>query len=132
MSIQLEIEGKMQRIPGDEERIRQVLSNLVSNAYNYTPANGHIKIRIQPLEYDVQVDVQDDGIGIQPEDQKKIFERFYRGEDPLVLASSGTGLGLSIVQQLIEMHHGRLWLDSSGIPGEGSTFSFTLPLDQPY
>ena len=131
MSIELEIEGKLQRIPGDEERVRQILSNLVSNSYNYTPANGHIGIRIQILENCIQIDVKDDGIGIPPEDQKKIFERFYRGEDPLVLASSGTGLGLSIVQQLIEMHHGRLWLDSSGIPGEGSTFSFTLPLEQP-
>ncbi|MFQ5616888.1 MAG: sensor histidine kinase, partial [Anaerolineales bacterium] len=79
----------------------------------------------------VQVDIKDDGIGIAPEDQKRIFERFYRGEDPLVLATAGTGLGLSIVQYLIELHGGRIWVESRGVPGDGSTFSFTLPVYVP-
>src|SRR5262249_37339054 len=57
------------------------------------------------------------------------FERFYRGEDPLVLATPGNGLGLAIVRQLVEMHNGRLWMQSAGKPGQGSTFSFTLPID---
>jgi len=130
ISISLDTSPELTRIPGDEERVRQILGNLVSNAYLYTPATGKIEIRIQPMEYTVQIDVQDNGIGIPPEDQKRIFERFYRGEDPLVLATGGTGLGLSITEQLINMHHGRLWLQSSGIPGEGSTFSFTLPLER--
>jgi signal transduction histidine kinase len=76
----------------------------------------------------VQVDIKDNGIGIRPPDQPHIFERFYRGEDPLVLAASGTGLGLSIVQRLVDMHHGKIWFTSSGINGEGTTFSFTLPV----
>lgn len=75
----------------------------------------------------VQINVKDSGIGIDPKDQAHIFDRFYRGEDPLVLATSGTGLGLSIVQRLVEMHHGEIWLESSGTHGEGSVFSFTLP-----
>ncbi len=62
-----------------------------------------------------------------PEDQARVFDRFYRGEHPLVLANAGTGLGLSIVRHLVEMHNGRIWMSSSGIPGQGSTFSFTLP-----
>jgi hypothetical protein len=62
------------------------------------------------------------------EDQERIFERFYRGEHQLVLATPGTGLGLSIVKQIVEMHKGRIWMKSSGLPGEGSTFSFTLPV----
>jgi signal transduction histidine kinase len=74
------------------------------------------------------VDITDTGIGIPLTEQDRVFERFYRGDNSLVLATSGTGLGLSIVQQLIHMHHGRIWLRSSGIPGEGSTFSFTLPI----
>ena len=76
----------------------------------------------------MQIDVKDNGIGITLEEQKRVFERFYRGEDPLVLATSGTGLGLSIVNSLVDMHKGNLWLESSGIRGEGSVFSFTLPL----
>jgi len=76
----------------------------------------------------VQVDVEDNGVGIAREDQDRIFERFYRGEHPLVLATPGTGLGLSIVKQIVEMHKGRIWMNSSGIPGDGSTFSFTLPV----
>jgi signal transduction histidine kinase len=76
----------------------------------------------------VQVDVKDNGIGIQPEERNRVFERFYRGEDPLVLATSGTGLGLPIVQTLVEMHKGRIWFESIGVSGEGSTFSFTLPV----
>jgi signal transduction histidine kinase len=66
-------------------------------------------------------------VGIALEDQARIFERFYRGEHPLVLSTPGTGLGLSIVRQLVEMHKGRIWMKSTGVPGEGSTFSFTLP-----
>jgi signal transduction histidine kinase len=77
------------------------------------------------------VDVKDNGIGIQLEERHRVFERFYRGEDPLVLATSGTGLGLPIVQTLVEMHNGRIWFESSGVSGEGSTFSFTLPIYKP-
>jgi len=131
MEFHINLKSGLPKVPGDMERIRQILDNLVSNAYLYTPANGRIEIRAQALEYEVQVDIQDNGIGIHPEDHERIFERFYRGEDPLVLACSGNGLGLSIVRQLIDMHHGRLWLVSEGIPGEGSTFSFALPLDSP-
>jgi len=116
------------RVRGDEDRVRQILANLVSNAYHYSPANGQISIQASYSDTEVQVDIIDNGIGIHPDDQRRVFERFFRGEDPLVLATAGTGLGLSIVQQLIEMHNGRIWLESKGIPGEGSKFSFTLPI----
>ncbi|MCK7519755.1 MAG: sensor histidine kinase [Ignavibacteriales bacterium] len=78
-----------------------MLGNLVDNAYHYTPANGTITVHIHPLNGSdqVQVDVEDNGVGIAREDQERIFERFYRGEHPLVLATPGTGLGLSIVKQ---------------------------------
>ncbi len=64
-------------------------------------------------------------------DQRRIFERFYRGEQALDMAVSGTGLGLSIVQQLVEMHSGRIWVESEGVPGSGSVFTFTLPIVEP-
>jgi signal transduction histidine kinase len=88
-------------------------------------------LRIRKAANQIQVDIQDTGIGIPPELQPRVFERFYRGEHPYVLATSGTGLGLSIVKHLVEMHTGQIWLESSGVPGEGSKFSFTLPIHTP-
>jgi signal transduction histidine kinase len=80
---------------------------------------------------ELQVDVKDSGIGINLVDKTQVFERFFRGENPLVLGVAGSGLGLSIVKNLIQMHEGRIWVESSGVPGEGSTFSFTLPIYYP-
>jgi signal transduction histidine kinase len=130
MALSLEAPKKVPRVVGDLERVRQVLGNLMDNAYHYTPENGTITVHIHPLNggHEVQVDVQDNGVGIPLADQDRVFERFYRGEHPLVLATPGTGLGLSIVKQLVEMHKGRIWMQSSGVPGDGTTFSFTLPV----
>jgi len=130
MALSLDSPRKLPRVYGDAERVRQILGNLVDNAYHYTPENGTINVRIHSLNGDneVQVDVVDNGVGISLEDQDRVFERFYRGEHPLVLATPGTGLGLSIVKQIVDMHKGRIWMKSTGIPGEGSTFSFTLPV----
>jgi len=130
MALSLNAPKKLPLVYGDMERVRQVLSNLILNSYHYTPENGTIIVHIHALngENQVQVDVEDNGVGIPREDQERIFERFYRGEHPLVLATPGTGLGLSIVKQIVEMHKGRIWMKSSGVPGEGSVFSFTLPL----
>ncbi|MEP6893986.1 MAG: GAF domain-containing protein [Chloroflexota bacterium] len=132
MGLSLDVPPKLPFVYGDMERVRQILANLVSNAYHYTPENGTIKVQVQPLNggHEVQVDVEDNGIGISLEDQERVFQRFYRGEHPLVLATPGTGLGLSIVKQIVEMHDGRIWMKSSGVPGEGSTFSFTLPVHE--
>ena len=115
---------------GDPERVRLILDNLLENAYYYTAPNGRITVHLHANGGEIQVDVQDTGIGIPEEAQARVFERFFRGEHPFVLSTSGTGLGLSIVQHLVEMHNGRIWVESSGIPGEGSTFSFTLPVFQ--
>ncbi len=128
MDLKMDISKKLPRITGDLERVRQILANIVDNAYHYTPAQGTITIHMEEMNGEVQVDVKDSGIGIPPEEQERVFERFYRGEDPLVLATPGTGLGLAIVKQLVTMHKGRIWLKSAGVPGDGSTFSFTLPV----
>ena len=130
IGLALDADPNLPRVLGDMERVRQVIGNLVDNAYHYTPANGQINIRMYPMEGQVQVDIKDNGIGIPAADQERVFDRFYRGEDPLVLATPGTGLGLSIVRQLVKMHKGRIWIKSSGVEGEGSTFSFTLPVYQ--
>ena len=80
-------------------------------------------------------------MGIHPSEQSQVFERFFRGENPLMLGVAGTGLGLSITKYMVEVHNGRIWFTSNGIPGEGTTFFFTIPqyqsntgeaLDQPH
>ncbi len=128
MDIQTHLPDTLPLVYGDKERVRQILDNLLENAYYYTPDHGRIELKVHSAAGEVQVDVKDNGIGILPKDQPRVFERFYRGEDPLVLATSGTGLGLSIVSRLIDMHKGRIWVHSQGVPGKGSTFSFTLPV----
>ena len=131
MTIEMNIKVNLPPVYGNPDRIRQVIANLVDNAYNYTPENGNIEIRMHAHGDKVQVDVQDNGLGIFPEDLEKVFERFYRGENPMVMAVAGTGLGLPIVKELIEMHKGDIWVESQGVPGEGSTFSFTLRIYHP-
>jgi CheY-like chemotaxis protein/anti-sigma regulatory factor (Ser/Thr protein kinase) len=123
---------KLNLIPGippvlaDHNRVVQVLANLLSNAYRYTPAGGTITLTVRPVLGAVQIDVCDTGIGIDKKDQERIFERFYRANHPQVNQESGTGLGLPIVRSLVELHGGKVWVQSE--PGQGSTFSFTLPV----
>ena len=126
-----QINGDIPRVYADPDRVRQILASLLDNAYQYTPESGQITLRALHLRNEIQVDVIDSGVGIPAEEQEHVFERFFRGENPLVLETAGTGLGLSIVQHLVGMHQGRIWLESAGIPGKGSTFSFTLPLYNP-
>ncbi len=129
MEVLLEAPRVLPPVLADAERVRQIIDNLVDNAYHYTPENGTIKVEMRAVNgTEVQVDVVDNGVGIAAADQDRVFERFYRGEHPFVLATPGTGLGLSIVKQLVEMHNGRIWVASDGVPGQGSTFSFTLPV----
>lgn len=130
MTFSLKIINDLSQISGDAERIRQVISNLVSNSYNYTPAGGSVVVSLKRTDEEIQVDVEDNGVGIPIKDQPRVFERFFRGDDPLVLATAGTGLGLALARTLVEMHHGRIWFKSNGVSGEGSVFSFSLPLVQ--
>ncbi len=107
----------------DRERMIQVVTNLVTNAIHYTPAGGRVEIKVEPNgDSDVLLHVIDTGIGITPEDQKLIFQPFYRVASKVV----GTGLGLNIVTQIIEQHGGAISVDSTF--GEGSCFSVCLPL----
>ncbi|HVP21114.1 MAG TPA: GAF domain-containing protein [Anaerolineaceae bacterium] len=131
ISLNLDCPKDIPPVKADAGRLRQIISSLVSNGYNYTPNNGHVLVRVRPVEEEVQIDIQDDGIGIDPKYQGRIFERFYRGEDPLVLQTAGTGLGLAIARILVDMHAGRIWFTSSGVKGEGSVFSFTIPVFKP-
>ncbi len=115
-------------IQGDEQRLEQVLANLIGNAIKYSPNGGPIQISGQVLADAVQISVTDQGIGIPRDQQELIFDRFYRVDNALSRATQGAGLGLYIVRSIIEAHGGRIWVESE--PGRGTTFSFTLPLSQ--
>jgi len=127
MMVDVDVDPELPHAYGDRERVQQILDNLVQNAYQYTPDGGQITLRAEVVKDAIQFSVQDNGIGIPHENHARIFERFFRGENPMVLATSGTGLGLSIVKYLVEMHGGRIWFNSPGVQGLGSTFLFTIP-----
>ena len=110
----------------DPERLTQVLTNLVSNAHKYTPEGGTITVRVRARGDVLAVEVRDSGIGISPEDQQRLFTRFFRSADPVAQAVGGTGLGLVITRSLVELHGGTI--DVRSTPGGGSTFTVTLPL----
>jgi signal transduction histidine kinase len=113
-------------VHGDYKRVVQILTNLIGNACRYTPVGGRITVSFQPVDGIVLTTVRDTGIGVRPDELGRIFERFYRGDDPLVREQHGTGLGLSIAKSLVELHGGRIWVESE--VGKGSAFGFTLPV----
>jgi signal transduction histidine kinase len=110
---------------GDPERLRQLLLNLTDNAIKYTPSGGSITLSLENSEGWVHVAVQDTGIGIGPEQQSQIFERFYRTDKARGRGPGGSGLGLSIVQWIAHAHNGHVTVESK--PGQGSTFALHLP-----
>ncbi len=124
--LEMEIPETVPPVIGDPGRLKQVLTNLVSNAIKYTPEGGHVWIRISPENGRLVTSVQDTGIGISAHDQKQIFHKFYRVRTEETAHIEGTGLGLSIARSIVERHGGRIWVESE--PGKGSTFFFTLPL----
>jgi signal transduction histidine kinase len=114
-------------VEADTRCVEQVVRNLVENAIKYSPQGGEISISGQREDGEVVVTVSDHGIGIAPQFQDKVFERFYRVDNRLTRGVSGSGLGLSICKGHIKAHGGRIWLES--IPGKGSSFHFSLPLN---
>lgn len=110
----------------DDERVGQVITNLVENAMKATPAGGSVTISAEMGESEVLVHVRDTGVGVPLDQQEKIFSRFYRLEHKSSLHGVHLGLGLAICQQIIEGHNGRIWVESE--EGQGSRFSFALPL----
>jgi signal transduction histidine kinase len=110
---------------GDERRIGQVLLNLVGNAIKFTEV-GEVRVEVSASDGAFRVAVADTGPGIAPEDQEKIFQEFQQVDSSSTRKKGGTGLGLSIAKRIVEMHGGRIWVESS--PGNGSIFWFTLPV----
>ena len=127
-SYSVHIPDDLPLVNGDPDRIMQVMINLVSNAVKFTQ-QGTIYICARKEDAEVQVDVVDQGIGIAPADQAMLFEKFSQVGDTLTAKPQGTGLGLAISKEIIEHHGGRIWLESE--PGQGSKFSFALPIYEP-
>lgn len=112
---------------GDEERLRQVLSNLISNAIKYSPQGGEIRVGGWVDQESAIFYVADQGIGIPPEEQARVFQRFYRVDSSLRRSTQGAGLGLYLCKSIVEAHGGRIWLRSE--PGKGTTVFVALPLE---
>lgn len=108
----------------DADTISRALGNLLHNAIKFTPPEGQVTVRAQAHNGDVQISVSDTGPGIARADLPRVFERFYRGDRSRT--THGTGLGLAIAKHVVEAHGGRIWVESTGVPGQGTTFAFTL------
>ncbi len=128
-NIQLEtyVEPNLPSILVDQDRIIQVLTNLVGNALQYTPSGGKVSLQVRREPSEVLFSIKDSGIGISAEQLTFIFNRFYRTDKSRARASGGSGIGLTIAKALVQAHHGRIWAKSEG-EGKGSTFSFLIPL----
>ncbi len=145
ITLELEKDDNLELTYYDNQRIEQVMSNLISNAIKFTNENGKIVIRTEKITSDsidksklsttdntvfynnyIKISVQDNGIGIAQEDQNKVFDQFQQIENSLNRKNGGTGLGLPIAKQLIEAHRGFIWVDS--VPNSGTTFSFVVPV----
>jgi signal transduction histidine kinase len=125
LAVEVEAPPDLPRGRGDERRLTQVLMNLVSNAIKFTEA-GSVSIRAKVEDSSFVVAVTDTGVGIAPEDRERIFEEFQQVDTSSTRRKGGTGLGLAIAKRIVELHGGRIWVESA--PGQGSTFAFTVPL----
>ena len=127
VQLMLELDPEVDLVEGDERRIRQVVFNLLSNAVKLTPSGGQVDVSATRRDGEVLVGVSDSGPGIAPEDQERIFEEFQQAKATNGERPEGTGLGLALSKSLVELHGGRIWVESE--PGKGSTFTFTLPAE---
>ncbi len=126
LTLNTRFEEALPQVMADSPRIQEVIVNLLHNAIKFTPPGGKIEITARSANKFLEVAISDTGVGIKATDLDRIFERFYKTDK--ARASGGTGLGLSIARHTVEAHGGRIWVDS--VEGEGSTFTFTLPLAQ--
>ncbi len=125
ITLSLDIEPQLDLIVADEIRIKQVILNLLTNAVKFTPDGGRVDVTARLVDGEVHVSVCDTGIGITDEDQARVFEAFQQVSHGSIPKPEGTGLGLALSKKIVELHGGRIWLESQ--VGVGSTFSFAIP-----
>jgi len=124
-SYQTELDPQLPPVNVDRDAMAQVVLNLLHNAVKYTGEDKRIRVRARRAGRNVAIEVEDNGPGVRPHERKRIFERFYRADDLLSRQTEGTGLGLAIAKKIVELHGGRIELDSR--VGQGSTFRVLLP-----
>lgn len=129
LTLYMDFPHDLPKIDADRVRLEQVLTNLVENAIKFTPAHGEVTIGARRIEDRVRLTVHDTGIGIPPDEQEKVFDRFYQVDRGEKRAYRGTGLGLSICRHIVERHSGCIWVESDGIAGHGSSFHVELPIE---
>ena len=122
-------QGLPSKVYWDEDRINEVLGNLISNAFKFTPRGGNVALSVAPVGENVVITVADTGAGISREQLPHIFDKFYQADNQAQAASKGTGLGLAIAKEIVEAHGGRTTVESR--VGEGTTFVVTLPIEAP-
>jgi signal transduction histidine kinase len=126
ITLVLSMPADLPAICADRRGMEEIFTNLVSNAINYSPDGGEVRIAAQARGPYLEVLVSDHGVGIAPEEIDKIFTKFYRAKDPKTRHIVGTGLGLAIVQAMVEAHHGNIEVESEA--GVGTTFKILLPI----
>jgi signal transduction histidine kinase len=126
INLDVTVDERLGDFVGDERKIKQILLNLLSNAVKFTPEGGRIGIKARQADGSVEISVSDTGIGIAPEDQPKIFEEFRQVGSDYAHKVEGTGLGLTLAKKFVELHGGKIWVESE--VGKGSRFIFTLPI----
>jgi signal transduction histidine kinase len=124
LRLQKEIQANTGWLCGDRDKLTQVFINLLSNAIKYTPEGGNIVVKMEGSEKEIRFEIADSGSGIPDDEREKIFDKFTR---IMTEKHEGTGLGLPIAKEIVELHKGRLWVESE--PGKGSRFIFTMPRD---
>lgn len=129
LTLSIDVSEPAPIIWGDATLLRQAIANLVDNAIKYTPSGGKVTVGLRVIGQEVQISVTDTGIGIAPEDQVRLFEKFYRIRRRGMEETPGSGLGLAIVRSIVERHGGRVWVDSQ--LHRGSTFTIALPIRKP-
>ena len=128
-TLSLEAPEHIPPIVGDEDKLDQVLTNLLSNAIKYSPNGGQIKLTANIEGDELLVGVSDEGLGIPKDHLSRVFDKFHRVNNEDNRRIYGTGLGLYLVKHLVEqVHMGKIWVESEGVPGKGSTFYFRIPL----
>jgi signal transduction histidine kinase len=121
----LDAAPELGQVTADERKFKQILLNLLSNAVKFTPDGGRVDVRATRADGVVTVAVSDTGIGIAPADQEAVFEEFRQVGEDYTSKAEGTGLGLALTRRFVELHGGRIWVESE--LGKGSTFFFTIP-----
>jgi signal transduction histidine kinase len=129
VTLGLEVAPGLDEVEADEGKVREIVVNLLSNAVKFTPPGGRVLVATREIDGEIQVAVRDTGIGIAPEDQGRIFDEFQQVTRRGAPRTEGTGLGLALTRRLVELHGGRIWVESE--LNAGSTFTFTLPLRTP-